>query len=490
MILNDALLDFWIDNDWNVKMEGRRGTGKTARITAAFNRKFGEGKWKYFSAPTMDPWVDFVGVPEKVTRKDKESYLELVRPREFADDEIVALFFDELNRAKPKVIDAVMELIQFKSINGRKFKNLRVVWCATNPKVHDGDDDEEYNVEELDPAHIDRFQIHVATDYQCDPDFFHTTFPEYAETAIAWWNKLGKVNKKAQNKVSPRRLEYALKVFAKGGDMAYVLPPDCGIADLHSQLTSGNYLKRMRSLYDRNNPEEIRKALLNENFFSGIKDEVLKDKKLLKVFAPYFPNEKFNNLITTNAEFKQFVLSDADVMKAGAETLINIVEANKANPKIVKEIRERLTAYNLYEQTPFTMVVDNHYRELGPEFFGDTQRMMRIASLLQKEELVAQLDQNHLLKALVVSLAVIAKSPIKWYSSKIDLVNIKAAATKLGTTFRDMMKQAIADSAYVSYLNDAECDKKIQTVINEASLLETNAPSTGTAQAAQQLAGN
>lgn len=491
MILNDALLDFWIDNDWNVKMEGRRGTGKTARITAAFNRKFGEGKWKYFSAPTMDPWVDFVGVPEKVNREGKESYLELVRPREFADDEIIALFFDELNRAKPKVIDAVMELIQFKSINGRKFKNLRVVWCATNPKTHDGDDDEEYNVEELDPAHIDRFQIHVSTDYKCDPDFFYNTFPEYAETAIAWWDKLGKVNKKAQNKVSPRRLEYALKVYAKGGDMAYVLPPECGIADLHSQLTSGNYLKRMQALYAKNNPEEIKKALLNENFFSGVKDEILKDHKLLKVFAPYFPNEKFNTLITTNAEFKNFVLSDPDVMKAGADTLINIVEANKANPKIVKEIREKLTAYNLYEQTPVSQVIDDHYKELGPDFFADVPRMMRIASQIQKEEWITGLDASHLLKALVVTLAVACNSPIKWYSSKIGLINIKTIAAKLGMTFREMMKLAIVDEMYVNYLNNAECDKKIQSLLNESDLLEKNSTSsTNIAQAAQQLAGN
>ena len=41
--------------------------------------------------------------------------------------------FDELNRAKPKVRNAVMELIQFRSINGIKFNNLRMIWAAINP---------------------------------------------------------------------------------------------------------------------------------------------------------------------------------------------------------------------------------------------------------------------------------------------------------------------------------------------------------------------
>ena len=40
---------------------------------------------------------------------------------------------DEFSRAHKKVRNAVMELIQFKSINGRKFKNLKIVWAAINP---------------------------------------------------------------------------------------------------------------------------------------------------------------------------------------------------------------------------------------------------------------------------------------------------------------------------------------------------------------------
>ena len=50
----------------NVLLRGKHGVGKTALITEVFTSVFGEHnvKWKYFSAGTMDPWVDFVGIPK------------------------------------------------------------------------------------------------------------------------------------------------------------------------------------------------------------------------------------------------------------------------------------------------------------------------------------------------------------------------------------------------------------------------------------------
>jgi len=43
------------------------------------------------------------------------------------------LFFDELNRAHPKVLNAVFELVQFRSINGDKLPRLQCVIAAINP---------------------------------------------------------------------------------------------------------------------------------------------------------------------------------------------------------------------------------------------------------------------------------------------------------------------------------------------------------------------
>ena len=67
-------LEFWNENEVNVVFRGRHGVGKTTMVIDAFNRK--KLKWLNFSASTMDPWVDFIGVPKE--HKDADgSYLEL-----------------------------------------------------------------------------------------------------------------------------------------------------------------------------------------------------------------------------------------------------------------------------------------------------------------------------------------------------------------------------------------------------------------------------
>ncbi len=138
-MISDKKLDFYIENGMNVLFIGRHGVGKTAMGKAAFERH--NLKWKYFSAATMDPWVDFVGVPKETTDKETgENYIELVRPKGFHNDQVEAIFMDELNRAKDKVRNAVMELIQFRSINGVKFTKLKMIWAAINPEDEEDED--------------------------------------------------------------------------------------------------------------------------------------------------------------------------------------------------------------------------------------------------------------------------------------------------------------------------------------------------------------
>ena len=101
MNLRPTNFDFWINNDLNVLLRGKHGVGKTAMVIDAFERN--GLKYKYFSAATMDPWVDFIGVPKEKTNGNGESYLDLVRPKEFQDDEVEAIFMDEFSRAHKKV---------------------------------------------------------------------------------------------------------------------------------------------------------------------------------------------------------------------------------------------------------------------------------------------------------------------------------------------------------------------------------------------------
>ena len=86
-------LDFWIENGMNVLMAGLHGVGKTAQIKEAFERN--GLQWRYFSAATMDPWTDFVGVPKEKIDANGKSTLQFVLPEDFADDKVEALFFDD-----------------------------------------------------------------------------------------------------------------------------------------------------------------------------------------------------------------------------------------------------------------------------------------------------------------------------------------------------------------------------------------------------------
>ena len=60
-------------NGFNVLLTGRHGVGKTALVNDVFNKL--KWNWRYFSASTIDPWVDLVGIPQEVNGK-----LELIRP--------------------------------------------------------------------------------------------------------------------------------------------------------------------------------------------------------------------------------------------------------------------------------------------------------------------------------------------------------------------------------------------------------------------------
>lgn len=208
-----SLMDFAIKHRRNILFIGEHGVGKTSMICQAFEDA--GLNYRYYSASTMDPWVDFLGIPKEGTDENGNPVLRLVRP-EGIDTEVEALVFDELNRSHPKIRNAVMELIQFKSINGRRFNNLKVVWAAINP----ADSESNYDVEELDPAQMDRFHHIISIPYLPDTAYFKTKFSRLGLAACEWWNSQKDDVKK---KISPRRLDYTLDILKLGGEAETVL---------------------------------------------------------------------------------------------------------------------------------------------------------------------------------------------------------------------------------------------------------------------------
>jgi hypothetical protein len=295
-MISRKLLDFAVQNNRNVLLTGKHGVGKTSIIESVFQE---HGlRAKYFSVPTMDPWVDFVGIPREVKDEDGEPYLDLVRPRDFRDDEIEAIFLDEINRpSSPKILNAVMELIQFKSINGRKFKNLKLVWGSENPVSS------EYHTEKIDAAQHDRFHFHVEVPFKPDPVYFKSTHGDHmAREAIAWWNNL---HKDQQQLVSPRRLDEALKVYKEGGKSFIkgpMLPVSTNPQVLINALEAGTPLSTLRKLIDDRDANAIRSFLQDANNMHACRDSIGKNGTMFQGAFHYVSPEEQRNILNTIPE--------------------------------------------------------------------------------------------------------------------------------------------------------------------------------------------
>jgi len=322
---HDDVLDFWIKENLNVLLYGRHGVGKTSLIVDAFNRN--KVRFQHFSAATMDPWVDFIGVPKEL-KDEKGSYLELIRPKVFRDDEVEALFFDEFNRSHKKVRNAVMELIQFKSINGRKFPNLRMIWAAVNP---DEDDTLKYDVEKMDPAQADRFHIHIEIPYKPSVPYFREKFGrEQAQAAIDWWQRLPDP---AKLEVSPRRLEIALKMFKSGGELLHVLPPHTNVSALNDALKYGSPMEAFNKLLAANNEVDLKAFLNNENNYSACREHVLRNAdKCVHLLS----EEKLSSIVSINEKAANYVFDNGDKFAK----LIEQLSLNSQNRNIRKRATE------------------------------------------------------------------------------------------------------------------------------------------------------
>lgn len=306
MIINKPKLEKYLRLNYNVLFSGRHGVGKTMVIKDVFESA--GLRWKYFSASTLDPWVDFVGVP-KVVDKDGQTYLDLIRPKFIQDDEVDAIFFDELNRAPDKVLNAVMELIQFKSINGHKLKNLKVIWAAINPE----DDDDTYSVNHLDPAHVDRFHVKIEVPFKVDSDYFNAKYPSIGQTFIDWWNA---IPENIRTGVSPRRLDYAAAAYLEDCRLEDFLPPESLVSKLRTMLQSLPFHDEIAKI---STPEAALVFLKDINNATKLLEMVkVKDTQAIDFFRQYaksMPQELVEPFIDL-----------VNAIKSGAEVVTSIEE--------------------------------------------------------------------------------------------------------------------------------------------------------------------
>jgi len=335
--LREDKLAFWFEKNYNVLFVGKHGVGKTSMVQSCFEKAglILNETYLYFSAATLDPWVDFVGVPKEVKGEDGTSYLELVRPKVFTGDKIQAIFMDEYNRSTSKIRNAIMELIQFKSINGKKFPNLKVVWAAINPEEDDGG----YDVEKIDPAQEDRFHVKVEVPYRPSQDWFTKKYGlSIAKAACGWWRAL---DADKQALVSPRRLDYALQMYRDGGDIKDILPLCVNPSALRKAIDNEPIEDTLKRYMRENNTNSAEVFLEDENNYSDAMSHILRDVDMMNFFLPLTGKEHLIALMANNKRVLKLVCDQINEHKR-FDQVIDHIQTAGTNRDLQQAIRQEL----------------------------------------------------------------------------------------------------------------------------------------------------
>lgn len=364
--ITNKQLERWWNNKKNVIIYGRRGCGKTSII---------EGYWKslgikyaIFSGSTLDPWTDLVGVP-RTFEKDGKHYLAYALPETIPDD-IEAIFIDEYNRSHAKVRNAVMELTQFKSINGRKFKNLKVVWVAANPP----DTDDNYDVDIVDPAQEDRFHVILTIDDKPQKDFFEKKFGEsMASGAIRWYNN---VPTEIRNKISPRRLEYALDMFVEtGGNLKEVLPyAGLNLSALKNALSGEDLLRDIKESLNR--PQELKKIFSTSKFETSL-SSILGNYEACEAFVENAPVERVLSVAESEpcvglliAESKNKDLNEAISNKRSLGVPTTWFDSASNTARGIRDLHDKLE--NIFNSSPISEITIPPIGDVAPLLKSET----------------------------------------------------------------------------------------------------------------------
>lgn len=134
----------------NIMLAGKHGIGKSQIITDYFTKK----KLKVvtlFLGQMSDPG-DLIGLPHY----DESTGLTTFSPPYWfpIDGKPIVLFLDELNRARPEILQTIMDLALNKKLAGRPLPQGSRIVSAVNA----GD---EYQLTDLDPALVSRFNIYT-----------------------------------------------------------------------------------------------------------------------------------------------------------------------------------------------------------------------------------------------------------------------------------------------------------------------------------------
>ena len=142
-----ALLDI-TPADQNIMLVGNHGIGTSEILTEYFSTK-GMTVVPLFLGQMSDPG-DLIGIPNRNEATGKTDFMP---PYWFPlDGKPIVLFLDELNRARPEVLQTIMDLALNRKLAGRSLP----VGSRIISAVNEGD---QYQLTDLDPALVSRFNV-------------------------------------------------------------------------------------------------------------------------------------------------------------------------------------------------------------------------------------------------------------------------------------------------------------------------------------------
>jgi hypothetical protein len=134
----------------NIMLVGAHGIGKSQILKTYYEKEKKMPLISFFLGQMSDPG-DLIGLMRK---NEKTGHSEFMPPYWWPEkNEPVALFLDELNRARPEILQSVMDLTLNRTLAGRSLPDGSIIISAINY----GD---EYQITDLDPSLVSRFNIY------------------------------------------------------------------------------------------------------------------------------------------------------------------------------------------------------------------------------------------------------------------------------------------------------------------------------------------
>lgn len=192
-----------IQHGKNVMLQGAPGIGKTAYVNALLADE--KVNTQYWSLQNISPDEHVVPFPGE-NNKLELMLSQVVKP---LDGEEYVLVADEYYRAKPPVLNMMLEMTQGGTLGGQDIP-VKAVVAMTNPRVVNG---QRQSVNKPDRAMADRFFVSVDLTEEDIPanEYLLEKYGDVAAPFIEWWKE--DIDDLGRTLVTKRTLEKMIKVY-------------------------------------------------------------------------------------------------------------------------------------------------------------------------------------------------------------------------------------------------------------------------------------